>query len=111
METGRVLNRFAAKDGTEVIIRSVKWEDLDDIIDLWNSLVDEGAEIGQSKKVTLDGEADRLGKLLTLSLFATNRIAYHLYEKLGFIETGRIPKALFKDGKYIDEVMMTKELL
>jgi L-amino acid N-acyltransferase YncA len=30
--------------------------------------------------------------------------------KVGFKETGRIPKEIFKDGKYIDHIIMTLEL-
>ena len=180
MKTGKILRRITAKNGKEVILRTLRWEDLDDLIVLMNSLVDEGAEIGRNVKVTRDEEADWLGKklaslergeefflvaeadgkaigtsgltkkkgwwshvgelgiiieksyrnvgigtemleeilaqaekmglkILTLRLFSTNRTAYHLYEKLGFRETGRIPRALYKDGKYLDEVIMTKE--
>ena len=180
VKTGKILRRITAKNGKEVILRTLRWEDLDDLIVLMNSLVDEGAEIGRNVKVTRDEEADWLGKklaslergeefflvaeadgkaigtsgltkkkgwwshvgelgiiieksyrnvgigtemleeilaqaekmglkILTLRLFSTNRTAYHLYEKLGFRETGRIPRALYKDGKYLDEVIMTKE--
>jgi len=49
-------------------------------------------------------------KLLTLSVFESNDRARHVYEKVGFKETGRIPKELFKDGKYIDHTYMVKEL-
>jgi len=49
-------------------------------------------------------------KMLTLEVYATNKRAIHLYEKMGFKETGRIPKGLFRNGKYIDEVIMVKEL-
>jgi len=49
-------------------------------------------------------------EVLTLSTFATNERAIHGYEKVGFVQTGRIPKKFFKDGKYIDEVIMTKVL-
>ena len=49
-------------------------------------------------------------KLLTLSVYATNERARHVYQKLGFVETGRIPKKFFKDGKYVDEITMAKVL-
>ncbi len=182
MKTGRILERFKAKDGKEVTVRTPRWEDLDDLMELLNSLVDEGAMIGRNKRITREEEADWLAKLfvvlekgegyslvaeadgrvvgtcglkkkkswwshvgevgvgikeeyrgigigtamlrrllaqademdlriLVLKLFSTNKVAYHLYEGLGFKETGRIPKALFKDGEYLDEVTMTKELL
>ena len=178
MRTGRILHYFTTENGIEVVLRTPRWEDLDDFVDLINSLVDEGAEIGRSEKVAREDEADWLGKklasiekgeefllvaeaegrvigisgltkkkgwwshvgevgvmikkayrnagigtemletvlaqakdmdlkILSLRLFSTNKIACHVYEKLGFRETGRIPKGLFKDGEYIDEVTMT----
>ena len=181
MKTGRILRRITTKNGKEVILRTLRWEDLDDLTALINSLVEERAEIGRNEKVTRDQEADWLGKeltslekgegfllvaeadgkaigisgltrkkgwwshvgelgviiekdhrdtgigtailkeqltqakkmnlkIVTLRLFSTNRTAYHLYEKLGFKETGRIPRAIHKDRKYLDEVIMTKEI-
>ena len=49
-------------------------------------------------------------KILTLEVYSTNKRAIHVYEKLGFKETGRIPKGLFRNEKYIDQVIMVKEL-
>ena len=49
-------------------------------------------------------------KLLTLSVYATNRHAHHVYQSAGFVDTGRIPKKFFKDGKFIDEIVMAKVL-
>lgn len=49
-------------------------------------------------------------KILILDAFATNITALMLYKKLGFKEVGRIPKGIFRDGKYIDLVRMTMEL-
>ena len=181
MKSGEILRRFTAKDGREIILRTPKWEDLDDIVELVNSLVDEGADIFTDQKVTREEEADWLGrklallerdeelvlfaevdgrviassslkknkgltshtgdigiiimkgyrnigigtemlktpigqakkrglKMLYLGVFSTNKVAYHVYEKVGFRETGRRPKSIFKNGKYIDDVIMAKEL-
>jgi ribosomal protein S18 acetylase RimI-like enzyme len=56
-------------------------------------------------------EAQRIGlKVLVLSVFATNKRAISVYEKVGFVQTGRVPKKHFKEGKYIDEVAMAKLL-
>lgn len=60
---------------------------------------------------TLIAKAQELGsKVLTLTAFATNKQTIHVYEKVGFVQTGIVPKKHFKDGKYIDEIIMTKLL-
>ncbi len=178
MKAGQVLRQLKARDGREVVLRTPKLEDLDDLLDLINSAVDEKAEIAVTEKVTREGEAkwlskmlDRLKrnelfflvaevsgkviassdievlskdekhvgvmglvvksgfrdkgigteivktlieqaktlglKILLLYVFATNKRAIHIYEKLGFTETGRVPKKHFRQGQYIDEVIMT----
>lgn len=172
---------FTAKDGRKVVLRSVKWEDLDDLIEFINSLVDEDADIYRSSRVTRVEEAEWLGKrlasidkgdlivavaevdgrvvansevekrrdimshvgdlgigiksgyrgigigtqlmkalideskeaglkILVLSHIDTNKRARQLYDKMGFKEVGRIPKGVFKNGKYIDLVRMVLEL-
>jgi ribosomal protein S18 acetylase RimI-like enzyme len=49
-------------------------------------------------------------KALMLTVFANNARALHVYRKIGFVETGRIPKKFFKEGRYIDEVALTMPL-
>jgi RimJ/RimL family protein N-acetyltransferase len=181
MKTGRVIKKFVAKDGRKVILRTPKWEDLDDMLEFICSLVDESADIMMNKKPTRQDEAEWLGRLLAnlendkdfalvaevngkvvanselsrksgyathvgeigiairagyrdvgigtemlktliahgkeiglkvvkLSVFSSNPRAKHVYEKVGFRETGRVPKEFFKDGKYADEILMTMEL-
>ena len=181
METDRVVYRFTVKNGKEVIFRTPRWEDLDDLVEHINSLVDEGAEILRSTRVTRDQEAEWLEKRLAdikeeklfflvaefdgrivgtsavvkrraysshvgdlgiairkeyrnigigtamletiisevrkagiktlfLRVFATNKAACHLYEKMGFKKTGRTPEIFYKDGKYIDEITMYREI-
>ena len=181
MKTGKILCRFAARDGREVILRTPRWEDLDDFMDFINSLVEEGADICRNEKVTREEEAEWLGgrladlendkvflmvaevdgrvvansqigrkggysnhvgglgigirkgyrdigigtemlkalitkaeemglKMLTLGVFSSNDSAMHLYNKVGFRETGRFPKEIYKDGRYIDHIIMTKEI-
>jgi len=181
MKSGKIIKRFAAKDGRQAILRTPRWEDLDDFLELINSLVDEHAEILTTEKVTREEEIDWLTKVLsrvekdemfylvaevdkkvvavseinkrsgyekhvgvigiairsgfrdlgigtemmktliakaqewglkvlTLTVFATNKQAIHVYEKVGFVQTGSVPKKHFKDGKYIDEIIMTKLL-
>jgi RimJ/RimL family protein N-acetyltransferase len=181
MKAGVVIRSFSAKDGRKVVLRTPKWEDLDDLLELINSLVEEGAEIIRDRKVSREEEIDWLSKtlaslekneiffvvaevdgkviassdihplkgfeshvgilgiivkngfrdvgigtemmrtlieqackmglkVLTLSVFATNKRAFHVYEKVGFMQTGVIPRKHFKDGRYIDEIIMTKLL-
>ena len=181
MKSGKILRRFTVKDGREIILRIPRWEDLDGLMELMNSLVEEDADIHRTEKMTREQAADWLGrkmadiekgdlfflmaevnrrtiahselrigkgrsahvgdiglvimkgyrdigigteilislisqaeekglKMMTLTGFSTNRRAIHLYEKLGFKETGRIPNNLYKNGKFIDEIIMVKEL-
>lgn len=182
MKSGQILHQFTAQDGRKVILRTPKWEDLDDLLEVINSLVEEGAEIEYDTKTTREAEVDwlastlvklekasslplvaevegrvvassslstsllssekhlgRLGiiiksgyrdigigtemmktlseqakemgvKILTLSVFATNTRAFHVYEKVGFKEAGRIRKGIYRKGQYIDRIIMTKEL-
>ncbi len=67
--------------------------------------------IGTEMLRTLISQAETMGlKMLTLSAFSTNKRALHVYEKVGFRETGRIPKKILKSDRYIDEVIMVKTL-
>jgi len=179
MQLGQVLQKFSIVDGREVILRTPRREDLDDLMELINSLVDEKAEIARTVKVTRDEEAEWLPKMLAsleknelvflvaevdgelvassdihvlygdekqvgvlgivvksgfrglsigtkimkilveqaaalglkvliLHVFATNKRAIHVFEKVGFVQTGTVPKKHFREGQYIDEVIMTK---
>ena len=181
MKAGKAIRNFNTSDGRKVILRTPKWEDLDDFLELINSLVDERADILRTEKVSREEEIDFLSKVLsrlekdemfylvaevdkkvvavseiskrcgyekhvgvigiairsgfrdlgigtemmktliakaqewglkvlTLTVFATNKQAIHVYEKVGFVQTGSVPKKHFKDGKYIDEIIMTKLL-
>lgn len=49
-------------------------------------------------------------ELLTLTVSSSNTRAIHVYERIGFEETGRIPNRLFKNGTYRDQIIMTKKL-
>jgi len=70
-----------------------------------------GLGIGTEMMRTLIEQARKTGlKVLTLSVYANNEPAKHLYRKVGFTEIGRIPRKFLKDGKYIDEILMTKML-
>ena len=181
MKAGKTFRSFIAKKGQKVVLRTPKWEDLDDLLELINSLVEEKAEITRTEKVSREEEIDFLSKVLsrlekdetfysvaevggkvvaiseiirrsgyekhvgvigiaiknglrdsgigtemmktlvkqaqeiglkvlTLTTFASNKRAIHVYEKIGFVQTGTVPKKHFKEAKYIDEVIMTKFL-
>jgi RimJ/RimL family protein N-acetyltransferase len=171
------IKRFAAKDGRMVVLRCIRWEDLDELVDLINSLIEEKAYIVLNVKLTRNQEIDwlarylpdiekgkRIGvvaevdghvasngevtvksgaqshvgelgiviksgyrdvgigsemirvlveesrkkglKLLVLRLFAENSRARHVYEKFGFREVGRVPRAFCRGAEYSDEVIM-----
>ncbi len=180
-KTSRIYETFKAKDGRKVVLRPIKWEDLDDCIEFINSLVEEGANILRDTKVSREDEAEWLGrrlarvekgelidvvaevdgrmvansevekrsgfmkhvgglgigiksgyrgigigtklmqtlikeskkaglKILELDVFDVNEPAQALYKKMGFKEVGRTPKGVYKQGKYIDELHMVREL-
>jgi len=181
VKTGKILHQFAARNGREVVLRTPRWEDLDDLREFINSLVDEGVDIATDQKATREQEADWLGrrlaslekdeqfslvaevdgkvvanseitkrggyskhvgglgigikkgyrdigictemlktllsqaekmglKIVLLNVFSTNERAIHVYEKTGFKQTGRRPKFFLKNGKYIDDIIMAKEI-
>jgi RimJ/RimL family protein N-acetyltransferase len=181
MKTGKLFQDLSVNDGRKVILRTHRWEDLDDLLELVNSLVDEAAETYRDEKASRDEEIDWLSgvlarleesktfflvaevdggvvassdvngqrayekhlgvvgiivrrgfrdlgigtammrvlleqaqemglNVLTLSTFASNKRAIHVYENVGFVQTGFIPRKHLKEGKYTDEVIMTKLL-
>ena len=181
MRTGEILEEFSVKGIGRVVLRTPKWEDLDGLLGLFNSVVVEGVDIARDEKISREEEIDWLSRLLsqiergktfflvaevdgkvvassdinrqigfqkhvgvvgiiidndfrdlgigtammraltvkakkmgfkvlTLSAFATNKRAMHVYQKVGFKQTGMIPKKFLRKGKYIDEVIMTKLL-
>ena len=54
MQYGQIFHTFTAKDGREVILRSLKWEDLDDCLTIINALIDEQADITLSDPISRD---------------------------------------------------------
>ena len=178
MKSGQIIKTFTLKDGRKAIVRTPRWDDLDDLMDFINSLVREEAPILREKEVSrieeaewlagrlislekneiihfvaeVDGkvvasaeitkrrghqkhvgvlgiavksgyrrlgiatklmeallqEAKRQGlKVIILDVYEKNLPALNLYRKMGFKEVGRIPKAIFWKGEYIDDVKMT----
>lgn len=67
--------------------------------------------IGTRIMQTLIEESKKAGlRILVLEVFDTNNMAKHLYQKMGFKEAGRIPKGVYRNGKYVDSIRMTLEL-
>lgn len=67
--------------------------------------------IGVEMMHALVKESRRAGlKTIQLEVFANNLRAIHVYEKIGFKQTGRIPKKMLRNGKFIDSIIMTAEL-
>jgi RimJ/RimL family protein N-acetyltransferase len=64
MRSGATVAEFSVKDGRKVVLRTPRWEDLDELLGLINSLVEEKAEIVISDKLTREEEADWLASLL-----------------------------------------------
>ncbi|MDH7564501.1 MAG: GNAT family protein [Candidatus Bathyarchaeota archaeon] len=65
MKSGRILKSFTAENGRHVVLRTPKWEDLDDLLELINSLVEEKADIIRTEKVSRDDEVGWLAGALT----------------------------------------------
>ena len=69
------------------------------------------AGIGTVVLETLIRESRSEGlEILTLRVYSENDRAIHVYEKVGFKETGRIPGAVKRDGRIRDLVTMTMKL-
>lgn len=45
---------------------------------------------------------------IELSLLSTNVVAHKLYMKKGFVQEGLLKQAQFKNGNYIDVILMAK---
>lgn len=64
MRADKIIERFTTEDGRKVVLRTPKWEDLNELLELTNSLVDEGAEISRNKRITRDEEINWLASIL-----------------------------------------------
>ncbi len=65
MKAGQIIKKFKAKDGQNVVLRTPRWEDLNDFLELINSLVEEKAEIYITQKFTRETEAEWLLNVLS----------------------------------------------
>lgn len=63
----RVYCEFFLENGSKVVLRSPRWEDLDDLTRLINSLVEEGAPITMDRIISREEEAEWLaGRLANI---------------------------------------------
>jgi len=70
-----------------------------------------GIGIGQMMAKTALEEALRKGVwLVELQVFAINRVAIHVYEKLGFKRVGVVPGKMLRNGRFLDEIRMYVDL-
>jgi len=62
-------------------------------------------------KEVLDKSKKYLGlRIVILDYFETNRAAKRFYSKHGFKVYGKLPKGIFRKGRYITDIKMYKEL-
>lgn len=52
IKAGKIIRGFSARDSREVVLRTPKWEGLDYLLELVNSLVEEMADIARTKKAS-----------------------------------------------------------
>ena len=64
MKGGQIIQAFTLKDGRKAVVRTPRWEDLDDLMDFINSLVGEEAPILREKEVSRTEEAEWLAERL-----------------------------------------------
>jgi len=62
--------------------------------------------IGYSLMKVCIAKAKRKFDIVTLYVFKQNKKAIRLYRKFGFVKTGMWPKAIKRNGKYIDDIIM-----
>jgi RimJ/RimL family protein N-acetyltransferase len=77
------------------------------------SLIDGYRDIGIGQEMMLEAEkqARRLGvEVVELEVFAANARAIHVYEKVGYKVTGRVPNAVKWNGGYMDSLIMVKKI-
>lgn len=83
-------------------IREYTPEDLNQMVEIWNEVVEEGIAFPQEECLD-QGKKHGFGVLQFNAVVATNVHARHLYERLGFVQLGTIPKGFrMKDGSYED---------
>jgi ribosomal protein S18 acetylase RimI-like enzyme len=66
-----------------------------------------GIGLGESMLTETLERSKAIGiRLVELRVFSNNLAAIRLYEKVGFTTSGRVPKMILKNGRYVDDVQM-----
>jgi len=70
-----------------------------------------GMGIGREIVKTLLYEASGIGlKSVDVEFLSTNKAAIHTYQKAGFVEVGRIPGKVYRNGKFLDSMIMVRRI-
>ena len=70
-----------------------------------------GLGIGREMVRALMAEARRQGlKIVDVEFLSTNDATIHVYGKAGFKRVGRIPGKVYRNGRFIDSLIMTRRL-
>ncbi len=68
-----------------------------------------GMGIGGEMVKILLREAKRIGlKSVDVEFLSTNQAAIHTYRKAGFREVGRIPGKVYRNGRFLDSLIMAR---
>jgi RimJ/RimL family protein N-acetyltransferase len=115
LEKGEFIMVCAEVDGKMVGICEIspKFGKMSHMGELGISVKDGYRDIGIGVDLMKEAEkhAIHMGlRSVKLEVFEKNERAIHVYEKLGYKATGRIPEALLHKGEYQDSVIMTKKL-
>jgi len=101
MKTGKILRKTKIK-GKEVVFRYPKFEDLDDLLKVINSLVAEKAMLSVQKKKTREEEMNWLSFML--KKIEKNEAVYLLVELAGEVMGGvSIKRSNFEANKHVGE--------
>jgi RimJ/RimL family protein N-acetyltransferase len=65
LKAGTLIRDFVIKNGRRVTLRTPTWSDLDDFLEIINSLVEEGADIDLDTEITRNNEIDWMAGHLT----------------------------------------------
>lgn len=49
-------------------------------------------------------------RIVTLSVFGDNPVVQELYQKMGFVEFGRLPEGVLHKGQYVDHIYLYKKI-